>query len=274
MNQLRHLAVTLRAISYTLWCRARFPPGGTEGSLSRLDNCDEVIGEHPEVRARFLKEFGPGVQNFVILACKVHTRLEQLPNNVPRTMRAAFTEQYLFQALNSLVTAMDLLVGGHLIPSGGMMRNYGESLATALLLSHPKLDHFARFIANPSRFPVHRSLDQINRNKIQKVLGIGGEEWRDFRKMIAWYDRFSHPSILATATLMKFDEPGSRILGGEYDAEKHFAYNKEFRVALNGCTRILAMIDPIESHLEQAAGESLGSNWGTEDKDDDDPDSP
>ena len=99
MNQLRHVAAALRAISYTFWRRARFPRGGTEGSLSRLDVWDTVVGGNPEVRARFLKDFGPGVQNFVILACKVHARLEQLPDNVPHTMRAAFTDQYLFQAL-------------------------------------------------------------------------------------------------------------------------------------------------------------------------------
>ncbi len=75
------------------------------------------------------------------LTCRL---LKQFTKSVSADQRAAWVEMFLFAAFNSVLTSAHLLLSGFLIPSGNLMRQFGEACAIAMLASHRKINMLER----------------------------------------------------------------------------------------------------------------------------------
>jgi hypothetical protein len=98
-----------------------------------------------------------------------------------------------------------------------------------------KINPFDMYDQNPQQFTVHKALERVNLRQNRKLLQIDEEGWKKFIGIMNFYDRLSHPSILAAATTRKFDTPGTFIFGAGYDSEMRSSYGHEIKLSLSAC---------------------------------------
>jgi hypothetical protein len=218
------------------------------GIFSAEDIRATLFSDNRDTRKKFLQHFGSEIDNFVSAISRSYTRLEEMPPRVPYDKRSAWVDEFLFAAFNSLVTSFHLLISGFNIPSGNLMRHYGEATAMALLLSHWQINAFD-LLEKDFRFPVHKALDIVKRNRNAELLGVSKQGWEKFIEITSFYDQYSHPSIFAAASTHIFSLPGSRQVGGEFDLEKKDSYQKEIRLAIGAAQRLYETIEVAERHL-------------------------
>jgi hypothetical protein len=64
-----------------------------------------------------------------------------------------------------------------------------------------------------------------------------------------FYAEYSHLSVFAAASTRIFASAGLRQLGGEFDAKKKTAYQREIRLAVSEAKRLYQTIEVAEHHL-------------------------
>jgi hypothetical protein len=198
-----------------------------------------ITGSYADVRADFQKHFEPGIENFVLLTYEAYKRIQTIEESAPNTERAAWTYQYLYAAMNFLVCGFHLQISGFLIPAGNQMRQFGESIAMALLCAHREVDTFARLMVEKEQYPVHRAIIAVKTRRNAKLLDLDTTGWDDFEKITKFYDDLSHPSIFAASSLQVFAVPGAKSLGGAFDEAKLEFYEKEMRYSHTAAMRLV-----------------------------------
>lgn len=217
-------------------------------TLSAGDIRAILFSGNEDTRKKFLQHWGSEIDNFASEIARSYNRLEAMPARVPHDKRSAWVDEFLFAAFNSLLTAFHLLISGFNIPSGNLMRHYGEATAMALLLSHRQINTF-ELLERDLRFPVQKALNIVKRNQNAQLLGVTKQGWEKFIEITSFYDEYSHPSVLAAASTRIFSLPGSRQIGGEFDLEKKDSYGKEIRLAISAAQRLYETIEVAEHHL-------------------------
>jgi hypothetical protein len=66
---------------------------------------------------------------------------------------------------------------------------------------------------------------------------------------MSFYDEYSHLSVCAAASIRVFASLRLRQLGGEFDAEKKAAYQREIRIAVTEVKRLYQTVEVAEHHL-------------------------
>ncbi len=217
-------------------------------TLSAEDIRAILFSSNEDTRKKFLQHCGSEIDNFVSEIAISYNRLEEMPSRVPHDKRSAWVDEFLFAAFNSLLTSFHLLISGFNIPSGNLMRHYGEATAMALLLSHRQINAFD-LLEKDFRFPVQKALNIVKRNRNAQLLGVTEQGWEKFIEITSFYDEYSHPSVFAAASTHIFSLPGSRQVGGEFDLEKKDCYQKEIRLAISAAQRLYETIEVAERHL-------------------------
>jgi hypothetical protein len=207
-----------------------------------------LFSGNKDTRKEFLQHFGSEIDNFVSAISRSYIRLEEMPPRVPHDKRSAWVNEFLFAAFNSVLTSFHLLISGFNIPSGNLMRHYGEATAMALLLSHRQINAFD-LLEKDSRFPVHKALDIVKRKRNAELLGVSERGWKKFIEITSFYDQYSHPSLFAVASTHFFSLPGSRQVGGGFDLEKKDSYQKEIGLAVSAAQRLYEITEVAERHL-------------------------
>src|SRR6266498_3833650 len=128
-----------------------------------------LLSSNEDTRKKFLQDYGPEIDKFVSEIARSYNRLEEMPSRVPHDKRSAWVDEFLFTAFNSLLTSFHLLISGFNIPSGNLMRHYGEATAMALLLSHRRINVFD-LLEKDFRFPVQKALNIVKRNRNAQLL--------------------------------------------------------------------------------------------------------
>jgi hypothetical protein len=217
-------------------------------TLSTGDIRAILFSGNEDIREKFLQHWSSEIDSFVSDIARSDNRLEEMPSRVPHDKRSAWVDEFLFAAFNSLLTSFHLLISGFNIPSGNLMRHYGEATAMALLLSHRQINTFD-LLEKDLRFPVHKALSIVKRNRNALLLGVTKHGWEKFIEITSFYDQYSHASVFAAASTRIFSLPGSRQVGGEFDSEKTDSYGKEIRLAISAAQRLYETIDVAERHL-------------------------
>lgn len=186
-----------------------------------------VFDDNAEVRSLFEKHLGPEVSNALLGIASGYRAYRELEDKVVLDVRAAYVEAYAFTALNSLITSTHLLVSGMMVPSGNMMRQYGEAIAMALLCSEPKLNAYEKLKADPKKYPVHKSIDLLATKKVQSTLGVNPKEFARFQRLTKFFSNYSHVSQLGVGSQFIFSKPGWLGLGGAFDLAKIEQYRQE-----------------------------------------------
>jgi len=216
-------------------------------TLTREDIAKRLISSGESTQKVFRAEFGRLIEAFIGTFHHAYTRFGLMASRVPAGKRAGWVQMFLFGALNSIFTSVQLLLSGHQLSSGNMMRQFGEAVAMVLLCSHPKIDTFDRFDAHPKEFPVHKAVQNVKKN-IQ-LLGLSEAGWEDFQKITFSFHPYSHASAFALSSLLSLSTPRNLILGGRFDYDKIVFYEKELRLTISACRVIEEVIGGAEKNL-------------------------
>jgi hypothetical protein len=218
--------------------------------FSRNDLEAILLSDNAGVRSRFQQHFADLIQQFLDESERACRHVLSFGRGLKPDLRAAWTEAFVFSAFNSSLTSCHLLISGFPIPSGNLMRHYGEAFAMALLLSHHAIDVAQRFDRAPTKFPVHNAVQLVRKRRNTEFLRIDAQGWRSFEAIAKWYDDYSHASALSLATQTMLGKPGGRILGGEFDDYKLAAYRKELGLRVSSMARLCDLIAAVETNLK------------------------
>ena len=217
-----------------------------------------LISDNGDVRERFLEEFPSEIESVaheLYLTCRL---LKQFTKSVSKDQRAAWVEMFLFAAFNSVLTSAHLLLSGFLIPSGNLMRQFGESCAIAMLASHGKINMLERLESDATQVWAGKSIREVEQAKNQELLGIDPDGWASFAKITRWYNRYSHASALVLASLNLLDRPNTLVVGAEFDGEKVGAYRKELRLRSSAAECLGDVIAVCGQHVQNAQDDRVG----------------
>jgi len=210
-----------------------------------------IISDHAHVRERFLEEFSGEIDEITATLTQAYSAYRRLEDKVRLDDRSAHVQAFAFTALNSLITSTNLLLSGLQLPSGNLMRQYGEASAMALLCSHPSIDVLARMRKDPHSFPYQNAIEIVGRKRNRRLLGLKAPEWKTFGNIGKFYDRFSHASFFAIASQTMFGQPGMLIVLGEFDPEKIEPYRIEMRRRKTAATVLGHLMDYLSERLPQ-----------------------
>jgi hypothetical protein len=186
-----------------------------------------AFDDNAEVQSLFEQHLGPEVNAALLGITSGYRAYRELEEKVVLDVRAAYVEAYAFTALNSLITSTHLLVSGTMVPSGNLMRQYGEAIAMALLCSEPKLKVYEKLKADPKKYPVHKCIDLLGTKKVQDTLGLNPKELANFQRLSKFFGNYSHASQLGVGSQFIFSKPGWLGLGGAFALAKIEQYRRE-----------------------------------------------
>jgi len=212
-----------------------------------------VLDDKTAVRDSFRRHLDSELDQCIRAMHSAYCAFRDLEAELPDNHRNAITEFYLFQAINSLLTSLALMITGRLVPSGNLMRHYGESTAMALLLSHKDIPEFDRYMQAPRTYPVHKAMAAVSRRRYARLLGINAANWQEFVAITGFYDQYSHPSALVLADTTLFSLPGHVSLGGDFDPDKLPQYEIEFKRRTSAADVLRHGVPIIGGHLRAAA---------------------
>lgn len=211
-----------------------------------------VMDDKSSVRELFLDDFASEIEACCIAAHGTYVSFKQMTDKLPLTERVSLTEFFVYQAINSVVTSLSLLITGRLVPSGNLMRHYGEATAMAFLCCHPSIPEYGRFMANPMKYPVHKAMTSVSKPKYRKLLNINAANWAEFTKLTSFYDKLSHAGAMTLADATIFAQPGMVSLGGDFDSDKLDQYKIELSRRQSAAEVLDHGIPIIGSHLRAA----------------------
>jgi hypothetical protein len=106
----------------------------------------ELTSEDADVRATYLKHFGPKVEKFSDAMANSFLNWRSLDAGVKGNERLAYVSALVFTATTLHIVSMKLFISGYIVAAGNLFRQVVESIALALLCSGKDLDILDRFI--------------------------------------------------------------------------------------------------------------------------------
>jgi hypothetical protein len=212
--------------------QAELPLGDTtaQAPLPKPPVSPDAIGglllgvEDAEIRQRFVQMYGAQLDEFVGHMVNAFLAWERLDKRICRDEPSAHISALVYGALHTHVVAMKLLLEGLFVPSGNSQRYVLESIATALLISQPSLGYLSRYVQET--YSTSKAIRDVIRHA--NVLRLNRDALATLRQQSRLYDRCSHPTHFAAASLMMLNAQNPQtVLGGHFDHGKTFAYEKE-----------------------------------------------
>ncbi len=202
--------------------------------LTEAEMLDAIIGDNANERKAFLSSFRGTVVAIAKDAIRVHLRLERLGAVVVHHERIDYVLQFLHVALNNAITSTALLVEGYPLPSGNLMRQYGEATAMILLFLDHRSGVLEAYKRNPIKYRVDGALKQVDEqrgvaDRLRRLLGFDQTRWRAFMEISRHYHGFSHAGAVSTIFHFPLDPPRRVIIGAHYDPAKRNATRLELR---------------------------------------------
>ncbi|PKG78918.1 hypothetical protein CXF80_11705 [Shewanella sp. Actino-trap-3] len=211
-------------------------------------SCDD-----DESRKAFIKDFEEELKELSKIFSDAFNLLENSPCNQDPSTRASTVSGYIFLAIESAVTATQLLVLGHIAPAGNSMRISYESLCYSALLKKEiklvvangkhKFDFYDDYVKKKSHTRADKVIDVVVKNKDGLGLNQGGVDFLVGAKK--FYNGYSHASFMLLHSKIK---PSTRQLyiAGGYENERleifkeQLKFIKRYSKNLNGWIQAVA----------------------------------
>lgn len=142
--------------------------------------------------------------------------------------RGNYIATYVYSSLNNLISSVSLLMAGHLISAGNLIRIFMEAIIIALLFSANNLDidYYDKYKKGPKDFRAYRVFDYAEKNL--EALRIDKCTWAVIKEYKNYFNTMSHASDLAIYHIADFNQQKGR-LGIFYDKGKDEIYRQEFK---------------------------------------------
>jgi hypothetical protein len=200
-------------------------------------------------RSQFLAHFSTEIEELAKALSQAHRRFVLINSRVPQDERSGLTQAFLYSAFDALVSATHLLIFGHLLAAGNLMRNWGESVAMALLCSNDRLSDFELFARDPSKYATHKAIDRLGNRKVAKFLDVNPEGLAVFKEINGFYNEHSHASAWAISARGIQDASGNLTLAGEFDPGKLDYYRHQLSLRRSACDRLFEIMVIAEQNL-------------------------
>lgn len=198
---------------------------------------------------QFLQHFSHEVEELTLTLSQAHARFVGINPRVPQDQRSGWTQAFLYSAFDCLVSSAQLLIFGHLLAAGNLMRGWGEAVAMALLCSSDRVAEFDRFIVDPMQHATHKAIDRLGNKKTLKTLDVDPDGLNVLKQINAFYNEHSHTSAWAVASRGMQQQSGMLILAGEFDPAKLDYYERELTLLRSACDRLVEVMVVVEQNL-------------------------
>lgn len=189
----------------------------------------ELTADNAEVRAEFLKRFGPVAEKFSDLMARAFMNWRALDAEIKGDEKRAYVSALVFTAVTLHIQSMKLFLSGHEVAAGNMSRQVVESIALALVCSSKELNVLDRFIE--AKYSTNDAVRDVLRH--YDKLGVNKDAAETLSKMQDFYNKYSHPTHLTLAVAMSFSKTGLLYVGASFDEGKIDAYEKEIKARVN-----------------------------------------
>ena len=216
--------------------------------LSPEEIAAALQSDHPDIRARFQREFPDLIDQLVTAAQHTYASFASFTRDLQPDLRAAWVEAFAFAAYNAAMTSSNLLIAGLLLPSGNLMRHYGEATAMALLCAHTDTQVVEQIEKN-RRYNVHDAVAKVRQAKHLDRLRIDPKGWDAFKRITSWYDQYSHSSVFSLSSL---HVEGGMALITEFDEDKIGSYAGELTLRASAFQQLRDLL-PHLGHLVREA---------------------
>lgn len=193
-----------------------------------------------EARKGFNSDFEEELNNLCNLFSESFELLENSDCCKDKSKRAGLVSGYLYVAMESSITATQLLSIGHIAASGNSMRIAYEALCYAALLkkevkikerkSKTEFNFFEEYEKKSNLTKSHMVLPLVITN--HKHMGINNNYLEFLRKAKDFYNGFSHATPMLVRSKIKPSTKQIYVAGG-YDVENKEDYKSQIDYILN-----------------------------------------
>jgi hypothetical protein len=189
----------------------------------------EITQDIAEVRDRFVIEFKDLIEEFVPHMADAYLKWRSLDSKIDKDERLGQVSALVYSAITLHILSMKLLLSGHIVAAGNLMRQVIESIAMALLCSVPSLGILDQHIRG--KYQSNKSVSQVIEHA--NIIGVKLGALEDLKKAQKFYHQYSHPSLFTLASHVSFDTVGALYVGCSFDEGKVDQYRKEVIGRLN-----------------------------------------
>jgi hypothetical protein len=205
-----------------------------------------IIDGAPEVRKMYNDAFNMDINHFISLAYRSFKIQETTKDYLPQEERAAWVDGFLFQALNTVIVSFHLFISGFTVPSDHLMRQFCESISTALLFSQSDINDYDIFLKNKDIYSFHKSIDRVNKKENKSILNIDKKAWKVFMDVASYYNSASHANTITMAMGRTLSGSGL-FIGAGFDIEKKPYYEKGVKLRQDALGIHYKTVDHINS---------------------------
>lgn len=193
----------------------------TEQAKNTIYN--ELTSDSSDVRGEYLALFNNEVIRFSDFMAEAYVKWEELNDALKGNERGAFVSAIAYSAISLNISSLQVLLSGHTVAAGNLMRQVCESIALALLCSGKSLNVLERFMDD--KYSVTTAVRDVIRNS--EVLSLHSDALEVLRTSQEFYHKYSHISKLTIAVGMSFSQSGAIYVGASFDEAKSEMYKVE-----------------------------------------------
>ncbi len=206
-----------------------------------------LFGVDDEVdRQLFMEHFGNQVGHFEAIMTSVYERWLKFDKLFSHDQESGTVVGTLFGVIINLISSMKLLMTGNLTLSGAAKRQTIEAIALSLLLSNINLPYLR--LLWEDKLSVHKAVDLLYRHR--KIFKLNEDSLRVMKWNHDFYNKYSHPTILAMGDSIRFDGTGYYI-GSSFDDTKLDFYLKELNSRVGLANILDNVIEGVTNHMRE-----------------------
>lgn len=192
----------------------------------------EIISDSSEVRDEYLKLFRSDVELFSESMAHAYIKWKEFDDEIKGDERRALVSAIVYSAISLNISSISVLLSGHTVAAGNLMRQVCESIALALLCSGKSLNVLDQFLDD--KYSTTVAVRDVIRHA--EALSLHGDALEVLRNSQNFYHKYSHITKMTIAVGMSFSQKGALYVGASFDEGKVDIYTKEVkgRVSLAG----------------------------------------
>lgn len=213
---------------------------GWEGTLKSSEIFELLTKDDTKARNQFTDDFRFELGNLSNIFSEAFSLLNDSDCAKEDSHRTNLVSRYLYLAVESAVTAVQLLSTGHIAPAGNSMRISYESLCMATLLKTDVqiqiangkhvFNFYDEFKKKTSNARADKALNLVIKNK--EALGLNEEDATFLKVAKNFYNSYSHASDILIHSKVK-PSTSQLYVGGGYDLERI----NDFKIQIDFITR-------------------------------------
>jgi hypothetical protein len=206
----------------------------------RLEFSSELLGSRSAVMDLYLEHFANDGNNFIsglVNAMRAWNEYSESQSEERAAEAFAWSQMYFLNAVNCALISTRLFLSGYLVASGNQSRQAVESIAFGILLPFPKTGAYREFRAGHNI--EHKAMEWLVRNAAH--CGTTRQNVEAFRKQAQFFDKYSHPSRLGSASTWGGNLDNGFTLGAAFVPDYLPQYRKEMVI---GCRSRPGITDP------------------------------